>query len=63
MAATKRNESHQKKWFDDDDELFLCYGLTDERHLVLFPAGTIVRNPHHRESPAHRQQVLNLRRT
>ena len=24
--------------------------LTDERHLALFPAGTIVRDPHHRES-------------
>ena len=25
--------------------------LTDERRLALFPAGTIVRDPHHRESP------------
>ena len=25
--------------------------LTDERHLVVFPAGIIVRYPHHRESP------------
>ena len=24
--------------------------LTDERRLALFPAGTIVRDPHHRES-------------
>ena len=28
--------------------------LTDERHLALFPAGTIVRDPHHRESPTPR---------
>ena len=28
--------------------------LTDERRLTLFPAGTIVRDPHHRESPTRR---------
>ena len=37
--------------------------LTDERRLTLFPAGTIVRDPHHRESPTHREQDLNLCRT
>ena len=37
--------------------------LTDEMRLALFPAGTIVRNPHHLESPTHREQDLNLRRT
>ena len=37
--------------------------LTDERRLALFPAGTIVRDPHHRESPTRREQGLNLRRT
>ena len=37
--------------------------LTDERHLALFPAGTIVRDPPHRESPTRREQGLNLRRT
>ena len=37
--------------------------LTDERHLAIFPAGTIVRDPHHRESPTSREQGLNLRRT
>ena len=26
--------------------------LTDERRLALFPAGTIVRDPHHLESPS-----------
>ena len=45
---------------DDDDELFLWY---DERCLDLFPAGTIVRDPHHREFPTRREQHLNLRRT
>ena len=41
---------------DDDDELFLW-------RLALFPAGTIVRDPHHRESPTRREQGLSLRRT
>ena len=36
--------------------------LTDERRLALFPAGTIVRDPHHRESLTRRKQDLNLRR-
>ena len=36
--------------------------LTDERLLTLFPAGVIVRDPHHRESPTRREQGLNLRR-
>ena len=30
--------------------------LTDERRLALFPAGTTVRDPHHRESPTRREQ-------
>ena len=37
--------------------------LTDERLLASFPAGTIVRDPHHLESPTHCEQDLNLRRT
>ena len=44
---------------DDDDELF----LTDKRRLALFPAGTIIRDPHHRGSLTRREQGLNLRRT
>ena len=35
--------------------------LIDERHLAVFPAGTIVRDPHDRESPTGREQRLNLR--
>ena len=39
--------------------IFLCVvWLTNERHLVLFPAGTIVRDPHHRKSPTRRKQDL-----
>ena len=37
--------------------------LTNEKRLVLFPAGTIVRDPQHRESTTRREQGLNLRRT
>ena len=37
--------------------------LTDERRLALFPAGTIVRDSHHRESPTRCRQGLSLRRT
>ena len=36
--------------------------LTNEQRLVLFPAGTIIRDPHHRESPTRREQGLNLLR-
>ena len=37
--------------------------LTDERRLALFPAGTIIRDHHNRESPTRRKQGFNLRRT
>ena len=37
--------------------------MTDERRLVLFLAGAIVRDPHHGESPTRREQDLNLPRT
>ena len=39
---------------------FFVVWLTDERSLALFPAGTIVRDPHHLESPTRRDQDLNL---
>ena len=37
--------------------------LTDKRRLAIFPAGTIVKDPHHRESSTHCEQDLNLRKT
>ena len=37
--------------------------LTNKRRLSLFPAGTIVRYPHHCESPIRREKDLSLRRT
>ena len=37
-----------------------CGMVTDERHLALFRAGTIVRDPHHRESLTHHEQGLSL---
>ena len=48
--------------FNDELNCFVVW-LTDKRCLVLFPAGTIARDSHHRESPARRMQDLNLRRT
>ena len=36
--------------------------LTEEKRLALFQAGTIVRDPHHRESPTRHKHDLNLRR-
>ena len=36
--------------------------LTNKRHLALFPAWTIVRDPHHRKYPTCCEQDLNLRR-
>ena len=36
---------------------------TDETPSALFPLGTIVRDPHHCESPTRREQSLSLRRT
>ena len=35
---------------DKDNELFLWYGWP-MKVVALFPAGTIVIDPHHRESP------------
>ena len=37
--------------------------LTDEMLFALFPAGTIVRDPHHSKSPTRRGQDLSLHRT
>ena len=34
--------------------------LTDERHLALFPARIIIRDPHHLESLTRHEQDLNL---
>ena len=45
------------------DELFFVVWLTSERRLVLFPTGTIIGDPHDCESPTHRKQGLNLRRS
>ena len=47
---------------DDDDELLLWHG-SPTKGVALFPAGTIARDPHHRESPTRREQDLSLRRT
>ena len=51
--------------FDDGGggKLFLCYGWQTKSVLALFPAGIIVREPHHCESPTRHEQDLNLHRT
>ena len=38
----------------DDHDFFCVIWLIDEKCLNLFPAAAIVRDPHHRESPARR---------
>ena len=42
-----------------------CFCGVDDRQKAfsLFPAGTIVGDPHHRKSPTRRKQDLNLHRT
>ena len=40
-----------------------CDMVDRRRCLALFQAGTIVRDPHHHESPTHHEQDLNLRIT
>ena len=42
-----------------------CFcGMVDRRkRLALFPAETIVRDPHHRESPPVHKKDLNMCRT
>ena len=44
---------------DDDDEFFVVW-LTNQRCLNLFLAGTIIRDPHHRESPTLPQAGFEL---
>ena len=36
--------------------------LSNETHLALYPAGTIFRDPPHRESPTRCKQDLDMRR-
>ena len=50
---------------DDHDEWWIVFvvWLTEEKRLALFPAGTTIKDPHHRKSPTRRKQDLNLRRT
>ena len=40
---------------------FLVVWLTNKIRLALFPAGTVIRDPHHYESPTRLEQGLNLR--
>ena len=58
LRLTEYFEDHNVTTTDDELMMMLnCFcGMTDERRLVLFPPGTIVRYLHHHESPARRQQ-------
>ena len=50
----------QSGGYEDDDELFLWYGWPT-KGVALFPVGTIVRDPHHRESPTYRELAFDER--
>ena len=60
-AANLQENTHAEMWFNDDDDvcwwIVFVVWLTNERRLVLFPAGTIIRDPHHRESLKCCEQV------
>ena len=43
--------------------IFFIGRLTNDGRLMLSLAGTIVRDPHHHESPARREQDFNLHKT
>ena len=45
--------------------MMICFVVwsTDEKRLILFPAGITVRDPHYRESPTRCEKDLDLRRT
>ena len=49
---------HQSEWMNWCI-IFVAW-LTEERRLDSFPAGTIIKDPHHRQSPTRREQDLNL---
>ena len=44
---------------DNDDEFFVV-SLIDEMRLALFPAKTIVRDPHHCKFRTRHEQDLNV---
>ena len=50
-------------WFNLWWWIVFVVWLTCERRLALFPAGSIDRDPYHRESFTRREQDLNLRTT
>ena len=62
LQEISTNRQAEGNTFNVELNCFVVW-LTDKRCLVLFPAGTIARNAHHRESPTRRMQDLNLRRT
>ena len=62
VPARYLDDQKQKNDDDDDDELF-CGMVGRRKAFNLFPAGTIVRDPHHLESPTrHEQDLIKNRR-
>ena len=66
-VVTKINANLIKLTTDETSAVMMmmnCFKvwLTDERHLALFPAGVMIRDAHHPESPTRHDQGLNLRR-
>ena len=54
------------KWLPSELNELNCFSLvwlTCKRRLALFSTRNIVRDPHHRESPTHYEEDLNLRKT
>ena len=60
VAVTQNLQAVKSKKYDDDDD---GDDDDDDNDGNLFPAGTIARDPHHRESPTSRKQGLFPRRT
>ena len=53
IEQEKMDQLRSIKLHDDDKFFVVC--LTNERRLALFPARTIVRDPHHRKSLTSRE--------
>ena len=61
-ASNLDNQQFRLNKINEIKDYFIAE-IREKRRLALFPAGTIVRDPHHLKSPTRREQDLNLRRT
>ena len=56
---------HQHGWYKENCSwrwIVFVVRSTDERVVALFPAGNIIRDPHHRKSPTRCEQDWKLHR-